>query len=71
MRTKVLMTFVYILLVVCAVSIVFFICNAFDSNKHGLVIAYSITASVSCVIIVTLLAFKKKWKKQDSDQETK
>lgn len=68
MRTKVLMTFVYIVLVIFAISLVFFIFSALQPGKYEMALICSTIGYISVLILVTLFAIKKRWNKQDSEK---
>ncbi len=68
MRTKVLMTFVYIVLVIFAISLVFFIFSALQPGKYEMALICSTIGYISVLILVTLFAIKKRWDKQDSEK---
>ena len=71
MRTKVLMTFFYIMLAIAALSLVVFIFAALQPGKYELALICSTVGYISMIIMLILLAIKKRWGKQDSDQKDK
>ena len=71
MRTKVLMTFVYIMLAIYAICLVVFIFAALQPGKYELALISSTAANISALIMIILFAVKKKYDKQDSDLKDK
>ena len=66
MRTKVLMTFVYILTAIFAISMVIFIFSALQPGKYELAVVCSTVGYVCAVIIAILSVIKGRRDKQDS-----
>lgn len=71
MRTKVLMTFVYIFLAIFVISMIIFIFALFQPVINKLADVSLNIGYISMVIMFTLIAVKRKWEKQDSDQAGK
>ncbi len=67
MRTKVLMTFVYIFLAIFVISMILFIFALFQPVINKLADVSLNIGYISMVIMFTLIAVKRKWEKQDSD----
>jgi len=70
MRTKILMTFFYIMLAICVLSLVFFIFTLLQPGKYGLALWGSSIGYISAIIMVILMFIKKKWDKQDKSEQS-
>ena len=71
MRTKVLMIFVYIFLAIFVLNMTVFFFALSQLGIDDLTNACLNIGYISLVIMFTLIAVKRKWDKQDSDQKDK
>ena len=65
MRTKILMTFFYIMLLIFIISMGLFIFAALEPGKYEMGLWCSTVGYVSGIIMVVLLAIKRKREKQE------